>query len=71
MHIFKNHQVADVLFWQTRQVDRWVVTVNDGRRFADEEEEEWAAVVESAQEQENHWHYDIKPDHYWGARCDV
>ena len=69
LHIFvKNHQAADVLFWRTRQVDWRVATANNGQRFADEGEEEWAVVVESAQEQEDRRHYDIKPDHCWEAR---
>ena len=76
MHIFiKSHREADVLFVRTRQVDRRAAIANNGRRLADEGEEEWAVVAEpepepeQEQEKEDHRHYDIRPDHCWEARC--
>ena len=67
----RNHREADVSFLRTRQVDRRVEIANDGRRLADEGEEEWAVVaeLEPEQEKEDHRHYDIRPDHCWEAIC--
>ena len=71
MHIFfRNPREADVSFLRTRQVDRRVETVIDGRRLADEGEEERAVVAEPEVEQEkNRRHCDTTPDRYWEARC--
>ena len=44
---------------------------NNGRRFADEEGEELEAVAETEWEQENHRHYDIRPDQNLDARHSV
>ena len=66
---FKSHQVTDVFFWRTRQVDQLAVIANGGQRFADAEGEEWAVVAEA--EQENHRHYDIRPDQNLEARHGV
>ena len=59
------------MFGRTQQVGRRAAIANDGRRLADEGEEEWAVVaeLEPEQEQEDHRHYDIRPDHCWEARC--
>ena len=70
MHIFvRNHREADVSFLQTRQVDRRVEIVNDGRQLADKGEEEWAVVAEPEPEQEDRRHCDTTPDRCWEARC--
>ena len=69
MHIFvRNHREADVSFLRTRQVDRRVEIGIDGRRLADEGEEERAVVAEPEQEK-SRWHCDTTPDRYWEARC--
>ena len=64
MHIFQKPPRADVLFLRTRQVGWRAATANNGRRLADEGEEEWAVVAEPEpeQEKEDHQHYDIRPD---------
>ena len=71
MHIFvRNHREADVSFLRTRQVDRRVETVIDGRQLADEGEEERAVVAEPEVEpEENRRHCDTTPDRCWEARC--